>query len=244
MSTTTPKGDLITGPPAEPPNPTKTLTITTPGLTSSISLVPLTTSHASELYLNLGSPQNDHLYTYLPDGPFHTPEALLKQINFLLESPIFFPYAIFSSDPRHLSNQPQNNTQNQPDKKNSTAIGIITLMNINTTHRTIEIGHVLFPSTLQRTTGATEASYLLMKYSFEELRFLRVEWKTNSFNEASRRAALRLGFLFEGVFRKHMVVKGRRRDTAWFSVVDDEVSMSGSGFVDFGLAFPIILNVY
>lgn len=61
-----------------------------------------------------------------------------------------------------------------------------------------------------------------MKYAFDDLHYLRVEWKCNNFNEPSRRAALRLGFVFEGVFRKHMIVKGRERDSAWFSVTDEE----------------------
>jgi RimJ/RimL family protein N-acetyltransferase len=95
-------------------------------------------------------------------------------------------------------------------------------MNIVPSHRTIEIGHVLFSPVLQRTTAATESIYLLMKHCFEDLNYRRVEWKANDLNEPSKRAALRLGFVFEGVFRKHMVVKGRNRDTAWFSVTDDE----------------------
>jgi len=71
---------------------------------------------------------------------------------------------------------------------------------------------VLFAPTLQRTTIATEAIYMLMKWALEEGGYARVEWKANAFNEPSRRAALRLGFIFEGVFRKHIIVKGRRRD--------------------------------
>ena len=222
MASVEPKGDLISGPPATSPGTDTTLRITAPGHTSSISLVPLTPSHAPELYTNLGGAHNDHLYTWLPNGPFYSIEPLQELINSLIESPTYFPYAILSSDTRHASNQPQN--RGSDANPGATAVGIITLMNIVPLHRTIEIGHVLFASTLQRTTEATESIYLLMKYSFEELGYLRVEWKANSFNEPSRRAALRLGFIFEGVFRKHLIVKGRRRDTAWFSVVDDEVS--------------------
>lgn len=91
----------------------------------------------------------------------------------------------------------------------------------------LEIGWVLFSPALQRTTGATEASYLLLKYAFEELGYRRVEWKCNALNEGSRRAAERLGFVFEGVFRQHMVVKGRNRDTAWFSMLREEWDCRG-----------------
>ncbi|GIK04326.1 hypothetical protein Aspvir_008405 [Aspergillus viridinutans] len=86
----------------------------------------------------------------------------------------------------------------------------------------IEIGNVLFSPTLQRTTVATEAFYLVLKYAIEELGFRRIEWKCNALNAPSRRAALRLGFTFEGIFRQHMVIKGRNRDTAWFSMLRDE----------------------
>lgn len=110
-------------------------------------------------------------------------------------------------------------------------MGIITYLNIVPEYRSIEIGHVLFSPLLQRTTAATESIYLLMKHAFEDLHYLRVEWKANDLNEPSKRAALRLGFVFEGVFRKHMVVKGRRRDSAWYSVTDDEWFLKGKGSV-------------
>jgi RimJ/RimL family protein N-acetyltransferase len=95
-------------------------------------------------------------------------------------------------------------------------------MRIEPTHRVIEVGSILFTNALQRTRGATEAMYLLARYVFEELEYRRYEWKCNALNAASRRAALRLGFAFEGVFRQHMIVKGRSRDTAWYSMIDAE----------------------
>lgn len=98
--------------------------------------------------------------------------------------------------------------------------GLIALMEINTQHRSLEIGHVIFSPTLQRTTSATEAVYLALHYSFL-LGFTRVVWKCNNLNEASKKAALRLGFDFEGVHKRHMVVKGRVRDTAWFAITLD-----------------------
>ena len=88
--------------------------------------------------------------------------------------------------------------------------------------RVIEVGHIVYSPALQRTPLATEAQYLLARYVFETLGYRRYEWKCNALNAASRRAALRFGFTFEGVFRQHMIVKGRNRDTAWFSMLDGE----------------------
>jgi RimJ/RimL family protein N-acetyltransferase len=85
-----------------------------------------------------------------------------------------------------------------------------------------EIGHILFARALQRSTAATEAIYLLARHAFDDLGYRRLEWKCNAANDASRRAAARLGFRFEGVFFNHQVFKGRNRDTAWFSILDEE----------------------
>lgn len=89
-------------------------------------------------------------------------------------------------------------------------------------HGVMEIGHIWFGVPLQRTTAATEAIYLLAARAFDGLRYRRLEWKCNALNAASRRAAERFGFRFEGVFRQHQVVKGRSRDTAWYAMTDDE----------------------
>ena len=84
----------------------------------------------------------------------------------------------------------------------------------------IEIGHIWFAPTLQKTRAATEAIYLLTRHAFEELGYRRLEWKCDALNEASMRAARRFGFTYEGTFRQHMIVKGRNRDTAWFALLD------------------------
>jgi RimJ/RimL family protein N-acetyltransferase len=84
----------------------------------------------------------------------------------------------------------------------------------------IEIGNIVFGPELQRTTAATEAIYLMARHAFDDLGYRRLEWKCNALNAASRNAADRLGFTFEGVFRQHMIVKGRNRDTAWYAVID------------------------
>lgn len=102
------------------------------------------------------------------------------------------------------------------------AIGYFTLMRIEPEMRVIEVGHVLYSPTLQRTPLGTEAQYLLAGYAFETLRYRRYEWKCDALNAASRRAALRYGFTYEGTFRQHIIAKGRNRDNAWFSMLDGE----------------------
>lgn len=101
-------------------------------------------------------------------------------------------------------------------------VGHIALMSFNRPNRVNEIGHVLFSHKLKRSTAATEVFYLMIKASFEQLNSRRVEWKTNVYNQASRKAALRLGFTYEGIFRNHMIVKGHSRDSIYFSIIEDE----------------------
>ena len=95
-------------------------------------------------------------------------------------------------------------------------------MRIEPAHRVIEVGSILYTRQLQRTPLATEAMYVMARHVFEDLGYRRYEWKCNALNAPSRRAALRFGFTFEGIFRQHMIVKGRNRDTAWFSMLDSE----------------------
>ncbi len=102
------------------------------------------------------------------------------------------------------------------------ALGIATLMEIRPAMRVIEVGNIVYAPALQRTPLATEAQYLLARYVFETLGYRRYEWKCNALNAPSRRAAERFGFSFEGLFRQHQIVKGRNRDTAWFSMLDTE----------------------
>lgn len=101
-------------------------------------------------------------------------------------------------------------------------VGFFSLMRITPAHLTLEIGNILFSPSLQRTVAATEALYLLTRHAFDDLRYRRIEWKCNALNEPSRRAAIRLGYTFEGVFRQHMIVRGRNRDTAWLSMLKNE----------------------
>ena len=94
----------------------------------------------------------------------------------------------------------------------------------------IEIGHILYSPRMQRTIGATEAQYLFASYVFDTLGYRRYEWRCDDLNEASKRAAARLGFTLEGVFRQHLIIKGRNRDTAWFSMLDSEWPARRSAF--------------
>lgn len=100
--------------------------------------------------------------------------------------------------------------------------GMAAFMNIRPEAGVVEIGNIWFSPVLQKTREATEAIYLLMRHAFEELGVRRLEWKCDALNAGSRAAAARFGFTYEGEFRKHMVIKGRNRDTAWFSITDDE----------------------
>ena len=226
MASSEPEGDLVTGPPAIHPSSLSSTPILgkdTPSLSHGITLRPLTQSHTRDLFTNLCGPSTNHLYKYLPGGPFPDIESFTKHIQWLIKEPSCYAFSIFSADKTHLSNQtPYDDDSCEKQSEEGTAVSIICLLNIASENRSIEIGHVVYPPTLQRTTPATAACYLLMKFCFQDLHFQRVEWKCNDRNEPSKRAALRLGFTHEGTFRKHMVVKGRRRDSAWFSVLDDE----------------------
>ncbi|KAL2871692.1 GNAT family N-acetyltransferase [Aspergillus lucknowensis] len=209
-----PIGDIVPGPEAAPPSPT-TLTGRT------VTLVPLSPAHAIDLFplVNNDHPDQTALWTYIPDGPYDRLEDLEKDFTARQSSsdPLFF--AILDTAPTPLTPQ-----------SSGKAVGYVALMSISPSHRRLEIGHVIFSRPLQRTTGATEAIHLLLKHSIETLGYRRIEWKCNALNAGSRRAALRLGFQFEGVFRRHMVVKGRNRDTAWFSMLDEEWKPLREGF--------------
>jgi RimJ/RimL family protein N-acetyltransferase/ribosomal protein S18 acetylase RimI-like enzyme len=141
-------------------------------------------------------------WAYLGYGPFADERAFAAWLaeRPKLEDP--YSYAIVTPDGR--------------------ALGIATLMEIRPAMRVIEVGNIVYSPALQRTPLATEAQYLLARYVFETLGNRRYEWKCNALNAPSRRAAERFGFTFEGLFRQHQIVKGRNRDTAWFSMLDTE----------------------
>ena len=107
------------------------------------------------------------------------------------------------------------------EKLSGRPLGIASYLRIHPAEGSIEVGHIHFSPLLQRTTSATESMFLMMQWAFEA-GYRRYEWKCNALNQASRRAAQRLGFSFEGIFRQMMIVKGRNRDTAWFAAIDSE----------------------
>jgi RimJ/RimL family protein N-acetyltransferase len=149
-------------------------------------------------------PEGDRsIWTYLPDGPYESARHLHEALTAAEEStdPLFFTI-VRLADERPL--------------------GMASYLRIEPEFGSVELGHIWFGVPLQRTTAATEAIYLMASRVFDELGYRRLEWKCNALNARSRRAAERFGFTFEGVFRKHQVVKGRNRDTAWFSIVDEE----------------------
>jgi RimJ/RimL family protein N-acetyltransferase len=159
---------------------------------------------AASLYRDSHPPEGDErIWTYLPYGPYERVETLE---GYLLE-------AAASADPVFFAIAPL------PEER---PLGIASYLRITPDEGAIEIGHIWFGKSLQRTVAATEAIFLLARHAFDDLGYRRLEWKCNALNEASRRAAERFGFTFEGVFRRHQVVKGRNRDTAWYSIVDDE----------------------
>lgn len=166
-----------------------------------VKIVPLDAkAYAPALYA--GSREAE-LWRYLFNGPY-TGEVEFRswlEGREPLEDPLFFTIL---------------------DGESRVAVGYCSLMRIEPAHGVIEVGNILYLPRLQRTVGGTEAMYLLARYVFEELGYRRYEWKCNALNAPSRAAALRLGFTFEGIFRQHMLVKGKNRDTAWYAMLDTE----------------------
>jgi RimJ/RimL family protein N-acetyltransferase len=160
----------------------------------------LSPEHAASLWE--GVKERDTTWSYMGYGPFGDAASFDAWVAERTKLADPFSYAILTPDDR--------------------AVGIATLMEIRPAPRVIEVGHIVYGEPLQRTPLATEAMYLLARYAFEELGYRRYEWKCDSLNAASRHAAQRYGFTFEGIFRQHMIIKGRNRDTAWFSMLDGE----------------------
>lgn len=150
-----------------------------------------------------GDPTAEAVWTYMGYGPFSDRDQFRDWIA----------GNTASTDPLFLT------VVSNPDQK---AVGTVSILNADLPNRRLELGHIWYVPSVQRTAANTEATLLLLTEAFEHYRCRRVEWKCDSLNEASRRAAERLGFTFEGIFRNHMIVKGRNRDTAWFAMTDDE----------------------
>lgn len=115
-------------------------------------------------------------------------------------------------------------------RPDGTALGTASYLRLDAANGSAEVGAIAYSAALQRTTAATEAMFLMMRHVFDDLGYRRYEWKCDSLNEPSRRAAARLGFTYEGIFRNSMVYYGRNRDTAWFSITDAEWPRVRAGF--------------
>jgi pimeloyl-ACP methyl ester carboxylesterase/RimJ/RimL family protein N-acetyltransferase len=175
-----------------------------------VLLRPLTAADAEQLYVATHWPQGDPaVWTYMADGPYAGAGKLRSALAEAEASqdPLF--YAIV---------------------RDGRVLGRASYLRITPAFGVIEIGNIVFAPALQRTTAATEAIYLLARHAFDDLGYRRLEWKCNALNAASRRAADRFGFAFEGVFRNHQIVKGRNRDTAWYAIVDADWPEIRSGF--------------
>jgi RimJ/RimL family protein N-acetyltransferase len=168
--------------------------------------------HAASLYRRVhGRPEDAALWTYLAYGPFEGEEAFAGWLEerARLEDPLFFALV---------------------EQASGAAAGMAGYMNIVPANGSIEIGHIWFAPSLQKSRAASEAIYLLARHAFEELGYRRLEWKCDALNAPSMRAARRFGFTYEGTFRQHMVVKGRNRDTAWFALLDRDWPLQRAAF--------------
>jgi len=162
------------------------------------------TRHGDDLWQALQGPESDPLlWDYLPYGPFAERSEFDAWLagNATSTDPLFFAVV---------------------DQADGRAQGLLSYLRIAPKDGCIEIGHIAFGRVMQRTSGATEAVYLLARQAFDGLGYRRLEWKCNALNTRSMHAASRLGFSYEGLFRQHMVVKGQNRDTAWFAILDHE----------------------
>jgi RimJ/RimL family protein N-acetyltransferase len=171
---------------------------------------PVASHHLDQLYdaLVLRSPAS--IWTYLAVGPFDEPAGLSSWLRELNDDPGAVPHAICTTDGR--------------------AIGIASYLRLDHVNGSAEVGGIAMSAELQRTTASTEAMYLMARHVLDDLGYRRYEWKCDSLNVPSRRAALRLGFTFEGTFRNALVYKGRNRDTEWYSITDDEWPAVRSAF--------------
>ena len=159
--------------------------------------------HGDALYAASSAPGAEERFRYL----FENPPSDRADFDFWLDR------AAAGTDPLFYA---------VLDRATGRAEGRQALMRITPEHGVIEIGSILWGPSIARTRAATEALFLFASHAFDDLGYRRFEWKCNALNEPSRRAALRFGFTFEGIFRQHMVAKGENRDTAWYAMIDAE----------------------
>lgn len=176
-----------------------------------VTLEPLAEEHDESLYELIGNESKHDLWRYIPKGPFSTLEGYKGQLNEFRQSQSSQFYVIVCNKTKEL-------------------LGSIGLISIHPEHRTMEIGYVMFSQKMQRTCAGTDTIYLLLRTAFDTHQYRRVEWKCNNLNEKSKSAAQRYGFVFEGVFRQHYIIRGRNRDTAWFSIIDSDWPIRKAAF--------------
>ena len=159
--------------------------------------------HSKDLFKNFSKDKKGIDWIYMPQGPFKNEISLKKYLKDknLTGNPFF--YTIYS-------------------KRLKTFCGLASYLRIKPHVGTIEVGYITYAKNLQRTVEATETMFLMMKNAFDKLGYRRYEWKCDNLNERSKKAALRLGFKFEGIFRQATIYKNRNRDTAWYSIIDKE----------------------
>ena len=165
--------------------------------------------HVDALFKAGHGPGQDQLWRYLPYGPFAHVDEMAQALthNALSTDPLFFTVCTMAGEPQ----------------------GVVSFLNICPAAGSIEIGHIWFGFSLQRTPAASDAIYLMIRHAVER-GYRRVEWKCDAANLPSRRAAKRFGFRHEGIFYRAAVVKGHNRDTAWYSIIDEEWPAVNKGF--------------
>lgn len=159
--------------------------------------------HEQGLFRAVCGPENDGLWEYIPLGPFDDAGTFKTKLDQAHAQVNWRTMVIIS-------------------QADDSVLGMASFMRIRPDHGSAEVGCVVFGHSLQRTREATEAIFLMGQHLFDDLEYRRFEWKCNDANAASKRAATRFGFQFEGVFRNDMVMKGKNRDTAWYSIIDQE----------------------
>lgn len=186
-----------------------------------ITLTGLAKSDMPSLWRNLNFSQNPHLLDFIAMQPPQTEQELWQAFEHYRHGRGMWVYAIKCSPDLANLTKPDADMSSRTE-----AVGTLAYLDVQPAHRALEVGAVLFSPALQRTPAATEANYLLLKYAMDggmlSPPYRRVVWKCNALNGASKHAAERLGFVYEGTFRNHMIAKGRSRDSAWFSVLEEE----------------------
>lgn len=167
-----------------------------------VQLVPLNPAvHEDQLHEFLQGPEAESMWCYVSDGPYPNRAEFRQMLERKAASADRVYFTIV-------------------DRASHRAVGLAAYLRIVPEHRVVEVGSIQYSPRLQHSAGATEAMYLMARHAFEDLGYRRYEWKCNALHTRSRKAALRLGFQFEGIFHQHMIIKGRSRDTAWFAMLD------------------------